>query len=192
MAKLIEEQDKGPDDQTILEMEETLCRRYRLSRKMLYPALRHADFHKTYKDPARYWNVAAYGAFSGEVLRHKLEYEGLERLLQDFKRARELHRSSWATVVAGGLAENAADRTYRNHWAIAHRYCCAVADDYAFPEPNLLERFTAEEFEQFNAYLEYVSSRCRISAGKHVRQACARQLDDREKSHRAVQQGYLS
>jgi hypothetical protein len=64
------------------------------------------------------------------------------------------------------------------------RYASATADDYVFPEPDLLGRFTAQQYEQFNAYLEHVSSQCRIVAGKHVRLACARQLKDFALSHR--------
>jgi hypothetical protein len=42
----------GNDEQRIVEMENGLCRKYRLSRKLLYPVLQHADFHQTWKDPS--------------------------------------------------------------------------------------------------------------------------------------------
>jgi hypothetical protein len=175
----------GDDLTTIQDMEVDLCRKHRVGRKLLYPTLRHADFHRTYQDSPEHWNAAAYAAFSGEVLMHKLGFEQLKSLYSDFTAQRLLLSASWANVVFEELLNlPAAKRAYRNHIAIALRYACAVADDYVFPESDLLRKFTAAQFEQFNAYLEYVATERRIPACTEVRLACARQLNDLARSHR--------
>lgn len=93
----------GNDEQRISQMEEGICRRNRIARRQLYPALCQADFHETYKDPARFWSPPCYAAFSGKVLTHRLGYEGLKALLEDFTHERELLRPSWAVVAWDGL-----------------------------------------------------------------------------------------
>ena len=108
----------------------------------------------------------------------------LKSLHSDFNIQRLLLRPLWAVVLAGELKDKRLNRAYRDHVAIVMRYASATADDYVFPEPDLLGRFAAQQYEQFNAYLEHVSSQCRIVAGKHVRLACARQLKDFALSHR--------
>jgi len=172
----------GDDLAKIQDMEYGLCRRHRVARKLLYPTIRHADFHRTYEDPPEHWNAAAYAAFSGDVLAHKLAFEQLKSLYSDFTAQRFLLSTSWAAVTATEFQGKPLNRAYRDHVAIAMRYACAVADDYVFPEPDLLGKFNSQQFEQFNAYLEYVSTKSRIIACKQVRQACARQLSDLERS----------
>jgi hypothetical protein len=174
----------GDDLARIEDMERDLSRKHKVGRKSLYAILRHADFHATYQDPPEHWMPAAYSAFSGVLLTHKLGFEQLKSLHSDFNVQRLLMSASWSAVASGELSEKPFNRAYRDHAAIAHRYACAVANEYTL-HPDLLGRLTAEEFEQFNTYLEYVSSRCRIPAGKYVRQACARHLRDLERSHRS-------
>jgi hypothetical protein len=173
----------GDDLARIEDMEADLCRKDRVSKKLLYPILQQADFHWTYQDPPEFWTAPAYAAFSGTLLNHKLGFEQLESLYSDFTSQRLLIDASWAAVVARELIKNKSHRSDRNHVAIAHRYACAVADDYTFPAPDLLGRFSAQQYEQFTDYLDYVSTERRIAAGKHVRQACERQLTDLAKSH---------
>jgi hypothetical protein len=181
---------EGDDLGRIEDMEADLCRKHRVGKKLLYPILRQADFHRTYQDPPEFWTTPAYAAFSGVLLTHKFGFEQLKSLLSDFTAQHLLISASWAAVASGELSETSLNRAYRDHVAIAHRYACAVANDYAFPTPDLLGRLTAEQFQQFNAYLEYVSTKCLIPAGKHARLACARQLRDLERSHpNRVQRG---
>lgn len=175
---------EGDDLARIEDMERDLCRKHKVGRKVLYPTLRQADFHRTYQDPPEFWTTPAYTAFSGVLLTHKLGFDQLKSLLSDFTAQRLLMTASWAAVASGELSEKPLNRAYRDHVAIAHRYACAVANEYTFPEPDLLGRLTPEQFQQFNAYLEYVSLRCRIPAGKYVRLACARHLNDLATSHR--------
>jgi hypothetical protein len=179
-------QGAAGDDLTKVEsMEHDLCRKHRIGRKLLYPTLRQADFHATYQDPPEHWTTPAYSAFSGVLLAHKLGFEQLKSLHSDFNVQRLFLAESWAAVAAGEfLRDKPLKRAYRDHVAIALRYASACADDYVFPEPDLLGRFTAQQYEQFNAYLEYVATNCRIVVGKEVRQACARQLTDLARSHR--------
>jgi hypothetical protein len=174
----------GDDLGRIEDMERDLCRKHKVGRKSLYAILRQADFHTTYQDPPEHWTTPAYAAFSGVLLTHKLGFDQLKSLHSDFNVQRLLLGASWAAVAAGELKDKPLNRGYRDHVAIAMRYACAVADDYVFPEPDLLGRFTAQQYEQFNAYLEHVSSECRIVAGKYVRLSCARQLKDLALSHR--------
>src|SRR5512133_364738 len=174
----------GDDLAKIQDMEYDLCRKHRIAKKLLYLILQHADFHRTYQDPPEFWTPPAYAAFSGVLLAHKFGFEQLNSLHSDFTCQRLLMHASWGAVVARDLIESKSHRSCRNHVAIAHRYACAVADDYTFPAPDLLGRFSAEQYEQFNDYLEYVSTKCRIPAGKAARQACARQLTDLAESHR--------
>ncbi len=182
----------GDDLTKVQDMEADLCRKHRVGKKLLFPILQQADFHWTYQDPPEFWTARAYCAFSGTLLNHKLGFDQLKSLYSDFTTRRLLMHASWAAVAARELMENQSHRSYRNHVAIAHRYASCVANDYSFPEPYLLGRFTMEQYLELNAYLEYVSTRSLIPAGKHARLACARQLNDREKSHRAVQQEYVS
>jgi hypothetical protein len=176
----------GDDEEKIVEMEAGLCRKYRIAKKLLYPALRHADFHQTYEDPERFWTPACYAAFSGKLLSHNLAYGPLSALLADFARESEVHRASWQAVQVEGMFSRAYERTLRDHVAIGHRYACAVADDYAFPAPDLVERLTPDQFRQFNDYLAYVSEHALIAAGKFARLACKRQLDDLSKSTKVI------
>jgi hypothetical protein len=132
----------------------------------------------SYEDPPEHWTTPAYSAFSGLLLTPKLGLDQLKSLHSDFNIQRLLLRPLWAVVLAGELKDKRLNRAYRDHVAIVMRYASATADDYVFPEPDLLGRFAAQQYEQFNAYLEHVSSECRIVAGKHVRLACARQLKD--------------
>jgi hypothetical protein len=175
---------EGDDLARIQDMEADVARKHRIGRKALYATLRHADFHRTYQDPPEHWTTPAYAAFGGVLLTHKLGFDQLKSLYSDFTAQRLLMSASWAAVASGELSEKPLNRAYRDHVAIAHRYACAVANEYTFPEPDLLGRMTPEQFQQFNFYLEYVSSRCRIPAGKYVRQACARHLNDLGTSHR--------
>ncbi len=63
--------------------ERRLCSRYKLkSTEVLYEAIRHADFHETGNghgepDKPEHWNLAAYAAFSGIMVQHKLSPEQL-------------------------------------------------------------------------------------------------------------------
>jgi hypothetical protein len=177
---------EGDDLARIEDMERDLCRKYKVRRKLLYPILQQADFHRTYQDPPEFWTAPAYAAFSAVLLAHELAFKQLKSLISDFTTQRLLMDKSWAAVATRHLIKNESERTYRNHVAIAHRYACCVANDYSFPEPYLLGRFTIEQYLEFNSYLEYVT-RCLIPAGKHARLACARQLNDQEKSHHAMQ-----
>jgi hypothetical protein len=172
----------GDDRAKIQEMEYDLCRKHRVGKKLLYPILQQADFHRTYSDPPEFWTTPAYAAFSGVLLNHKLGFEQLNSLHSDFTSQRLLMHASWGAVAARELMEKKSYRSYRNHTAIAYRYACAVADDYMFPEPDLLGRFSAQQYEQFNSYLDFVCTKRKIAAGKHVRQACARHLADLAKS----------
>ena len=76
--------------------ERRLCARYKFkSTEVLYEALRHADFHETGNGPSEpdnleYWNLAAYAAFSGIIVRHKLSSEKLRELLADFRDRHDL------------------------------------------------------------------------------------------------------
>jgi hypothetical protein len=38
----------------IEDMERDLCRKHKVGRKLLYPTLRQADFHRTYQDPPEF------------------------------------------------------------------------------------------------------------------------------------------
>ena len=42
---------EGDDLARIEDMERDLCRKHKVGRKVLYPTLRQADFHRTYQDP---------------------------------------------------------------------------------------------------------------------------------------------
>jgi hypothetical protein len=170
-------------DEQIQAMEERLARTYRLAPKDLYAVLRHADFHRTWKDRPQDWNAAAYAAFSGEVLTHTLDHERLKGLLADFDGERASHRTAWEASSIEDLQKGERRRQYRNHVAIAHRYACAVASDYVFPVPDILDRLTPDQFRQFNDYLAYISEHALIPAGKLARLACQRQLDDLARSH---------
>jgi hypothetical protein len=172
----------GDDEEEIVEMEAGLCRKYRIAKKLLYPALRHADFHQTYKDPERFWTPVCYAAFSGKLLSHNLAHGPLRALLADFTRESEAHGASWRAVQVEEIFAKAFERTLRDHVAVGHRYACAVAADYVFPDPDILGRLTPDQFRQFNDYLAYVSEHALISAGKYARLACKRQLDDLSKS----------
>jgi hypothetical protein len=174
----------GDDLARIKDMEADLCRKHKVGKKLLYPTLRQADFHKTYQDPPEHWNPAAFAAFSGALLTHKLGFDQLKSLHSDFTTQRLLMSASWAVVTAGDLKDKPFNRAHRDHVAIGLRYACATADDYTFPEPDLLGRFSAEQYQQFNDYLEYVYTECRIVAGKYVRLACSRHLKDLANSHR--------
>jgi hypothetical protein len=143
--------------------EKLLCSRYRLkSTEVLYEALRHADFHATgvslEPDKLEFWNLAAYAAFSGVIVRHRLTPERLQELLSDFKnrhnfglaaKKRMTHRE-FAEQIREALTEDAFEqlvnekpdpRHTRDYIAIAHRYCCAVVEKYHAPpgNPNIME-----------------------------------------------------
>lgn len=174
----------GDDEEKIAAMETGLCRKYRLARKLLYPVLRHADFHRTYADPERFWKPVCYAAFSGKLLSHSLAYGTLSALLADFARESEAHGASWHAVQVEDM--RALERILRDHVAVAHRYACAVADDYVLPAPDLLERLNPDQFREFNDYLAFISERALIPAGKFARLACQRQLDDLSKSTKVI------
>jgi hypothetical protein len=177
----------GDDEEKIVEMEIGLCRKYRLSRKSLYSVLRHGDFHRTYKDPERFWTPVCYAAFSGKLLSHNLAYGPLSVLLADFALESEAHGASWRAVQWEEMSAGSPyRRSLRDSVAIAHRYACCVADDYAFPAPDIVERLTPDQFRQFNDYLAYVSEHALIPAGKYARLACKRQLDDLSKSTKVI------
>lgn len=177
----------GDDEEKIVEMETGLCRKYRLARKSLYPVLRHADFHQTYKDPERFWAPACYAAFSGKLLSHNLAHGPLSALLADFARESEAHGASWRAVQAEEMRTGSPSRrSLRDYVAIGLRYACAVADDYALPDADILDRLSPEQFEQFNDYLQFVSEHALIPAGKFARLACKRQLDDLSKSTKVI------
>jgi hypothetical protein len=176
----------GDDDEKIAEIEAGLCRKYRLSKKMLYPALRHADFHRAYKDPERFWAPVCYAAFSGTLLSHNLAYGPLSVLLKDFTRESEAHGASWRAAQAEEMSAGSLRRSLRDHVAIAYRYTCAVANDYSFPSSDILGVLTPDQFRQFNDYLAYVSEHALIPACKYARLACQRQLDDLSKSPKVI------
>src|SRR2546422_8626436 len=123
----------GDDEERIQEMEAELCRRHRNRRKQLYPILRHADFHNTRNDRPEHWHPAAYAAFSGTLLKHKLGYEELKALLDDFVRERERHLASWNAVIAEDLQRRSTERSPRDYVAISHRYMCGVVGKYHPP-----------------------------------------------------------
>jgi hypothetical protein len=169
---------EGDDEEIVAEMESRLCRKYRLSRKLLYPALGHADFHSYYKDPARFWSAPAYAAFSGTLLPHTLAYEQLNALLADFAEACDAHAASWNRVSVDAIFARSGDRRERDHVAAAYRYTCAVADDYRFPNLEFLGQLTPAQFAELDAYLNYISKERLIPACKQARQACQRQIND--------------
>jgi hypothetical protein len=177
----------GDDEEKIVEMEIGLCRKYRLARRALYPTLQHADFHRTYKDPERFWTSVCYAAFSGVVLSHNLAHKSLNALLQDFAQESEAHHASWNVVQAEAMCGGSRDRQLRNHTAIALRYACAVADDYVLPGPDVIGRLTPEQFRELNDYVQFVSEQL-IPAGKYARLACKRQLDDLSRSTKEREQ----
>jgi hypothetical protein len=181
----------GNDEQRISEMEDRLCRKYRLSRKLLYRTLAHADFHRMYKDPAKYWSIPCYAAFSGKVLTHNLAHGPLNALLGDFARGCEAHRRSWDSVGFELFKNEGPEvperRQFRDHVAIAHRYACVLADDYIFPDEELAGKLTEVQLVELNDYLDFVSKECPIPAGKMARLAAKRQLEDLARSRRAFQ-----
>jgi hypothetical protein len=96
----------------------------------------------SYEYPPEHWTTPAYSAFSGLLLTHKLGLDPLKSLHSDFNIQRLLLRPSWAVVLAGELKDKRLNRAYRDHVAIVMRYASATADNYVFPEPDLLGRFT--------------------------------------------------
>ncbi len=120
---------------------------------MLYEALRHADFHETGNGPSEpdnleHWNLAAYGAFSGVVVRHKLCPEQLRNLLGDFRARRDLGPAAKKKLSTAEFAEEIEDAPTEEGFKsldhggphtrqlcdyVAHRYLCATSDRYEFP-----------------------------------------------------------
>jgi hypothetical protein len=146
--------------------EKLMCSRYRLkSTEILYEALRHADFHATgvslKLDQLEHWNLAAYAAFSGVIVRHRLSPEQLRNLLRDFQNYRDLGLAAKKQITATEFTEEIREalteyafecfrnegpdvpdlRRVRDYIAIAHRYCCAVVEEYHAPpgNPNIME-----------------------------------------------------
>jgi hypothetical protein len=179
--------------------EGSLCQRYGLkSMELLYEAIRHGDFHQTYKDPAQYWTGANYAAFSGVIVSHRLTPQKLRALMADFCDRRDFGRavkkqitaSEFQTQIKDALTENAFEsfenerpevpdrRRVRDHVAIGYRYACVLADDYLFPDPLLPGKLTPAQLQDLNAYLEFVATECKIPSAKITRLTAKRQLDD--------------
>jgi hypothetical protein len=146
--------------------EKLLCSRYSLkSTDILYEALRHADFHATRHhdapDSIENWNLAAYAAFSGLIVRHRLTPERLRDLLADFQQCHDFGLAAkkgmtareFAEQIREALTEYAVEcfhnegadvqdrRRVRDYVAIAHRYSCAMCKEYSPParNPNIME-----------------------------------------------------
>jgi hypothetical protein len=146
--------------------ERVLCKRYGLeSTQVLYEALRHADFHATgisgVPDEIEHWHLAAYAAFSGLIVRHRLNGQRLQELLSDFQNCRDFGLAAkrdrtteeFAEEIRQALKEIAVEsfrnegpdvpdlRRVRDYIAISHRYCCAVVRKYHPPpgNPNIME-----------------------------------------------------
>jgi hypothetical protein len=188
--------------------ERRLCARYKFkSTEVLYEALRHADFHETGNGPSEpdnleYWNLAAYAAFSGIIVRHKLSSEKLRELLADFRdrhdlglaAKKDLSTTEFAEEIDEALAEamwKAFDdgpdmRQLRDYIAIAHRYQCASSDRYDFPHRDRFIAGRMTPAQQQTAlgeagFVAFVMTRgnpvCRLA-----RLACERNLNDLAKS----------
>jgi hypothetical protein len=192
--------------------ERRLCARYKLkSTEMLYEAIRHADFHETGNGPSEpdkveHWNLAAYAAFSGVVVRHKLSPEQLQNLLADFRARRDLglaakkklSTAEFAEEIEDALTEDAFNsfdhegphtRQLCDYIAVAHRYQCATADRYDFPHRD---RFIADRMtpaQQQTAFGEAGFVAHVMSTGnpacRWVKLACERNLNDLARSHAA-------
>jgi hypothetical protein len=146
--------------------ERRFCKRYGLeSTEVLYEALRHADFHATgtsrKPDKIEDWNLAAYAAFSGVIVRHRLTPEKLRDLLGDFRNCRDFGLAAKKQMTAAEFAEQIREalteyafecllnegpdvpdlQRVRDHIALSHRYCCAVLREYYPPpgNPNIME-----------------------------------------------------
>lgn len=188
--------------------EACLCKQYRLeSTEVLYQAVAHADFHSTYQDPTRYWTIASYSAFTCAVVRQRLSPERLQNLCTDFQARRDFGLAAKKDMAAPEFAEQLDQalteyaieevleeapvmRQVRDFVAIGFRYACCVADDFIWLDPLLPGRLTAEQMIELNDYVNFVSTKCRIPAGKPARQACQRQLDDLAKSGGVVFASY--
>jgi len=148
--------------------ERLLCKRYGLeSTEVLYEALRHADFHNTgsgagKSDELKHWNLAAYAAFSGTMVRHRLSPERLKDLRGTFESRRDLgvakkknlSAAEFSEQIEEALTEEGWDaitkdvsdmRQIRDHLAIAHKYACAITQKYYPPpgNPNVMEDLAA-------------------------------------------------
>jgi len=136
--------------------ERRLRARYKLkSTEVLYEAIRHADFHETGNGPGEpdkleHWNLAAYAAFSGIMVQHKLSPEQLRDLLADFRarhdlglaKKKKLSTAEFVEEIEEALTEdgfNSFDhdgshtRQLCDYIGVAHRYQCASSDRYDFP-----------------------------------------------------------
>lgn len=139
--------------------ERLLCARYGLkSTAILYEAIRHANFHATgasrTPDKIEDWNLAAYAAFSGVIVRHRLTPERLPDLLADFQARRDfglaakkgMTAAEFAEQIQQALTEDAFEalsdggrpdlRQVHDHLASAHRYACAVVQKWQPPPGN--------------------------------------------------------
>jgi transcriptional regulator with XRE-family HTH domain len=191
------------------EWEALLCSRYGLkSMTGLYESLRHADFHQKWKDPAQYWTRASYAAFSGAIITHRLTPEKLRNLLADFHGRRDFGLAAKKQMTArefqaqieDALREDVAEsfnnqgpeitdrRQVHDHVAVAHRYACAMADDYVWPprDAYIAGEMTPAQLVELNSYLEFVATECKIPAAKITRLAAKRQLDDLARSRQRV------
>ena len=192
--------------------ERRLCARYKLkSTEVLYEAIRHADFHETGNGPGEpdkleHWNLAAYAAFSGIMVQHKLSPEQVRDLLADFRarhdlglaKKKKLSTAEFVEEIEEALTEdgfNSFDhdgphtRQLCDYIAVAHRYQCASADRYDFPHRDrfIAGRMTpAQQQTAFDeaGFVAFVMTRgnpvCRLA-----RLACERNLNDLAKSYAA-------
>jgi hypothetical protein len=140
--------------------EKRVCVRYKLkSTEELYEAVRHADFHETgsghnLPDKIEDWNLSAYAAFSGVIVRHRLSPEQLRDLLAEFRARHDFGLAAKKNMSAAEFVEEIDEalteaafkalverdgpdmRQVRDHVAIAHRYACACARKYYPPPAN--------------------------------------------------------
>jgi hypothetical protein len=143
----------------------------------LYALLRQADFHDTFSDPLEHWNVATYAAFSGTVLDRELSGVQLRGLLHSFRTQKEHCPDAWGAKVVQEIEADIHLHSERDHVAIGFRYACEIADNYIFPQTDLMGRLDDRQRDQLNNYLDYVQKNRNV-AGRLAASAARRQLND--------------
>ncbi len=166
----------------IEQMDARLSKKHKLSPEDLYPALRHANFHKSFDDAPEWWTIGAYASFSGECLSHKLGCEQLKALLEDFDQARAALVHGWPVAVGFIAKLKAKHRSYENASAVAHRYACQRAGDYIFPDNKTPDLKSKTKFEQLDSYVNYVMS-LPVIANKFEKLAAKRHINDLKRSY---------